>query len=168
MLGFGTRAMRGPLARTVAERVLATVDAASCDIYRMEDAALRCVASFDRSGHDESVLGSEFDLERYPTTVEAMYAHRALIISSPDDLQLNEEERRTYKEYGFASEICLPLVVNDEIFGLLDIYDTRERDLTEYLSFLRGVAQTIAGASMRIATDQRGAASRLARSSSSV
>ncbi|HET6477436.1 MAG TPA: GAF domain-containing protein [Thermoleophilia bacterium] len=136
----------GSLTRTIAERVLATVDAASCDIYRMEDDALRCVASFDRSGHDESVLGSEFDLERYPTTVEAMDGHRALIISSPDDLQLNEDERRTYREYGFASEICLPLVVNDELFGLLDIYDTRERDFTEYLSFLSSVAQTIAGA----------------------
>ncbi|MBE0528822.1 MAG: GAF domain-containing protein, partial [Thermoleophilia bacterium] len=95
--------------------------------------------------HDESVLGSEFDRERYPTTVEAMYGHRALIISSPNDPRLNEDERRSYKEYGFASEVCLPLVVNDELFGFLDIYDTRERDFTEYMSFLRSAAQTVAG-----------------------
>ena len=134
------------LVRSVAERILGAVDAANCDIYRVVDGVLRCVASFDRSGHDESVLGSAFDLERYPTTVEAMYNHQILAISSPEDPQLSEAERSTYHDYGFSSEVCLPLVVNDELFGLLDIYDTRERDFSEYLSFLRSSAQTIAGA----------------------
>ena len=136
----------GQLGRTMAERVLAFVDAANCDIYRIEDGALICVASFDRSGHDESVLDSRFDLELYPTTVEAMYSHQILTILSPDDPQLSEDERITYQDNGFSSEICLPLVVNDELFGLLDVYDTRERDFSEYLSFLRSVAQTLAGA----------------------
>ena len=135
-----------PLVRAVAERVLSAVDAANCDIYRMTDGALRCVASFDRSGHDESVLGTTFDLERYPTTVEAMFNHQILVISSPDDPQLSQDERTAYHDYGFSSEVCLPLVVNDELFGLLDLYDTRERDFSEYLSFLRSTAQTLAGA----------------------
>ena len=136
----------GELVRTAAERILTTVDAANCDIYRMQDEALRCVASYDRSGHDDSVLGGVFDLERYPTTMEAMEGHQILTITSPDDPQLNEDEQRTYHDYGFSSEICLPLVVGDELFGLLDVYDTRERDFSEYLSFLRSVAQTLAGA----------------------
>jgi diguanylate cyclase (GGDEF)-like protein/excisionase family DNA binding protein len=134
------------LVRAVAERILGAVGAANCDIYRMVDGALRCVASFDRSGHDESVLGSTFDLERYPTTVEAMFNHQILVISSPDDPQLNEAERTAYHDYGFSSEVCLPLVVNDELFGLLDVYDTRQRDFSEYLSFLRSAGQTLAGA----------------------
>ena len=134
------------LVRSVAERVLSAVDAANCDIYRMLDGTLRCVASYDRSGHDDDVLGSVFDLERYPTTVAAVYSHQILTINSPDDPQLNEDERATYRDYGFASEVCLPLVVNDELYGLLDIYDTRERDFTEYLTFLRSTAQTLAGA----------------------
>jgi diguanylate cyclase (GGDEF)-like protein/excisionase family DNA binding protein len=134
------------LVPAVAERVLGAMDAACCDVYRMIDGTLRCVASFDRSGLDASVLGSTFDLERYPTTVEAMFNHQVLVISSPDDAQLSEDERTTYHDYGFSSEVCLPLVVNDELFGLLDIYDTRERDFSEYLSFLRSTAQTLAGA----------------------
>ncbi len=144
-LASGTRDV-GELVRTAAERILTTVDAANCDIYRMRDGALRCVASYDRSGHDLSVLGGVFDLERYPTTMEAMESHQILTITSPDDPQLNEDEQRTYHDYGFASEICLPLVVGEELFGLLDVYDTRERDFSEYLSFLRSVAQTLAGA----------------------
>ena len=83
------------LVRTVAERILGAVDAANCDIYRVVDGVLRCVASFDRSGHDDSVLGTAFDLERYPTTVEAMYNHQVLAISSPEDPQLSEAERTT-------------------------------------------------------------------------
>ena len=134
------------LVRTIAERILGAVDAANCDIYRVVDGVLRCVASFDRSGHDDSVLGTAFDLEHYPTTVEAMYNHQVLAISSPEDPQLSEAESALYHDYGFSSEVCLPLVVNDELFGLLDIYDTRERDFSEYLSFLRSSAQTIAGA----------------------
>ena len=130
------------LVRGIAERILGAVDAANCDIYRVVDGVLRCVASFDRSGHDESVLGSIFDLERYPTTADAMFNHQILAISSPEDPQLSEDERTTYRDYGFSSEVCLPLVVNDELYGLLDIYDTRERDFSEYLSFLRSSAQT--------------------------
>ena len=132
--------------RAVAERILGAVDAANCDVYRVIDGALRCVASFDRSGHDESVLGSTFDLERYPAAAEALFNHQILVISSPDDPQLSEDERTTYRDNGFSSEVCLPLVVNDELFGLLDVYDTRERDFSEYLSFLRSTAQAVAGA----------------------
>ena len=136
----------GRLVRTVAERVVTTVDAANCDVYRMQAGELICVASFDRSGHDDSVLGSRFDLDLYPTTVDAIYGHQILTISSPDDPQLSAAERTAYHDYGFSSEVCLPLVVNDELFGLLDVYDTRERDYAEFLSFLRGTAQTLAGA----------------------
>ena len=65
-----------------------------------------------------------------------MYNHQVLIVTSPDDPQLSEEERRSYRELGFASEVCIPLVVNAELCGLIDIYDTRERDYAEYLGFL--------------------------------
>lgn len=134
------------LVRTVAERVLSAVEAANCDIYRMVQGTLRCVASFDRSGHDESVLGKAFDLSRFPTAAEAMQAHHVLTIASPDDPQLSEVERAVYRDYGFTSEVCLPLVVNDQLYGMLDVYDTRERDFSEHLSFLRSAAHTLAGA----------------------
>jgi transcriptional regulator with GAF, ATPase, and Fis domain len=73
------------LVRSASERILSAVDAANCDIYRVLDGTLRCVASFDRSGHDDAVLGSIFDLERYPTTVAAMYSHQILTVTSADD-----------------------------------------------------------------------------------
>ena len=132
------------LLRHVAERLRAAVDAASCDIFRVTADGLRCAASFDRSGYDERPVGELLDLESYPTVVAAMNGHRTLIVTSPDDPQLSHGERQTYREYGYASEVCVPLVVNDELYGLIDIYDTRERDYTEYLSFLKSAGQTLA------------------------
>ncbi len=134
------------LLKRVAERLLGAVDAANCDIHRMSDDGLRCVACFDRSGHDPDAIGTLLDPARYPTLVAAMNGHQVLIITSPDDPQLSEAERRMYRDHGFASEVSIPLVVNDELYGLLDIYDTRERDYGEYLSFLRSAGQTLAGA----------------------
>jgi len=134
------------LLRHVAERLRAAVDAANCDIFRVTGDGLRCVASFDRSGYDERPVGDLLDLQSYPTVVAAMNGHQILIVTSPDDPQLSEGERQTYREHGYASEVCVPLVVNGELYGLIDIYDTRERDYTEYLSFLKSAGHTLASA----------------------
>ncbi len=130
----------------VAARLVVALDAANCDVFRDGTEGLRCVASYDRSGHDEAAIGTILDADSYPTVIAAMNAHRLLVVSSSDDPKLSERERRTYREYGFASEVSIPLVVNDRLYGMLDIYDTRERDFGEYLSFLRNAAQTVAGA----------------------
>jgi excisionase family DNA binding protein len=132
------------LLRRVADRLRAALDAATCDIFRVTGDGLRCAASFDRSGYDEDPVGELLDLERYPTAVAAMNGHRTLIVTSPDDPQLTHGERQTYREYGYASEVCVPLVVDHELYGLIDIYDTRERDYTEYLSFLKSAGQSVA------------------------
>ena len=134
------------LQRHVAERLQADVDAANCDIFRVTGDGLRCVASVDRSGYDERPVGDLLDLQRYPTVAAAANGHQTLIVTSSDDPQLSESERQTYRECGYASEVCVPLVVNDELYGLIDIYDTRERDYTEYLGFLKSAAQTLASA----------------------
>ena len=70
-------------------------------------------------------MGNLLDLDSYHTVATAMNNHQVLIVTSPDDPQLSEKERRSYREFGFASEICIPLVVNGELYGLIDIYDTR-------------------------------------------
>ena len=46
-----------------------------------------------------------------------MFNHQILVISSPDDPLFSQDERTTYRDYGFSSEVCLPLVVNDDSSG---------------------------------------------------
>ena len=49
-------------------------------------------------------------------------------------------------EYGYQSELCIPLVIGERVIGVVDVFDTRPRDYGEYLDFLRSVGQTAAGA----------------------
>ncbi len=132
--------------RHVAERLLRTLDAANCDIYQTSDEGLRCVASFDRSGFDDEALGRLLDVAKYPTLARAVTTGQVLVVSGPDDPQLSEPERELYREYGFNSEVCVPLLVNEALFGLIDIYDTRPRQYSEYLPFLRSLGMSLAGA----------------------
>ena len=48
-------------------------------------------------------------------------------------------------EWGFQSELCIPLVSGDRVIGLIDVFDTRPRDYGEYLDFLKSVGQMAAG-----------------------
>jgi len=150
LVDLGTLASRAQdldaLLRYMAERLLVAVDAASCDIYRASQAGLRCVVSFDRGGLDDQPVGRYLDAAGYPTLSAAAHAHRVLVIDGWDDPQLTEKERQLYREYGLASEVAIPLVVNDRLYGLIDLYDTRKRDFSEYMSFLRSVGQTLAAA----------------------
>ncbi len=145
LLSSRTRDIDALLGR-IAERLLLALEAANCDVFQVCDDGLRCVASYDRSGLDEQQVGRLLDLETYPALVGAINRRQVLIVTSPDDPQLSDQEKRTYRDYGFASEVSVPLVVNDELYGIIDIYDTRERDYAEYLPFLRSAAQSLAGA----------------------
>jgi diguanylate cyclase (GGDEF)-like protein len=130
---------------TVAERLMKVVDAADCDIYRLSGGALRCVASYDRSGLDARAVGKVFDMDAYPTTASAVFSRELLIVSDFDDPRLTPRERDVYREFGFASEVCIPLIVNDVLYGIVDLYDTRPRDYSEYLDFLKSIGQLLAG-----------------------
>ena len=141
--------------RHVAERLLGTMGAANCDIYQATEDGLRCVVSHDRSGVDEDAAGRSLDVSLYPSLVAAAASGQLFVVSSPDDPQLSEREREVYREYGFNSEVCVPLIVNDELFGLIDIYDTRPRSFSEYLSFLRSLGMNLAGVfASRLLLDQ--------------
>ncbi|RPI31277.1 MAG: GAF domain-containing protein, partial [Actinomycetota bacterium] len=129
----------------VAERVLATLSAASCDFYGLDEGGFRCLVSHDRSGPDEAARGTLLDVQSYPTLAAEIAAHRTFVLTSPDDPRLGADERRLYREHGFVSEIAVPLVANGRLFGLLDVYDTRQRDYGEYLSFLQTIAGGLAG-----------------------
>ncbi len=129
----------------VAQRVLVTVSAASCDIYGLDEAGFRCLVSHDRSGPDEAPRGTLLDVASYPALTAAIAAQKTFVLTSPDDPRLGAEERRLYREHGFVSEIAVPLVADGRLFGLLDVCDTRERDYGEYLVFLQTIAGGLAG-----------------------
>jgi diguanylate cyclase (GGDEF)-like protein/excisionase family DNA binding protein len=135
-----------------AERIIATVDAADCEIFGLQEETFTCLASHDRSGPDASSTGRRFHIERYPALKDSVRAGEPFILTSIQDARLTEEERRLYREHGTASEMCVPLMAGERLFGLIDIYDTRERDYGEYLDFLLTMANGLAG---RMASEAR-------------
>jgi diguanylate cyclase (GGDEF)-like protein len=135
----------GQLLGAVVERLTSTLQAKACDIFIMEGDGLHCRVSFDERGFDESVVGNILPLGKYPTTTAALKSGEPFVIASLDDPRLTDEELDNYAEYGFQSEMGIPLMAGEKVVGFLDIFDTRPRDYAEHIDFARSLGQIVAG-----------------------
>ena len=135
------------LVRQAARRLAKATGATCCEIYRLEAGALRCAVSFhERDGFDETGLGRPLRLLEFPATAKAIDSREPLVIAGADDSRLSEKDRAMYAEAGFESELCLPLVIQDRVVGLVDIFDERRRDFSSSLDFVVTAGRMIAGA----------------------
>src|SRR5665647_1872447 len=133
-------------AASIAERVRAAIEAADCDIYTLQGESLRCVVSADLDGFDEAVVGAVLDMDKFPATAMTSPLRTAMAVAGLDDPRLTAQERASMAEYGFESEFCIPLVADESVIGLIDVFDTRPRDYAEYVDFLSCVGQMAAAA----------------------
>ena len=133
------------LAKAVAERLRAILHAEDCDIWQVDGGVLRCLASVDSRGWDEEEVGSERDLAAYEATVAALAADEAMVVGDLDGAGLDEKELQAYRRWGYRSMVSLPLVVGGRPIGLIDVFDTRVRDYTGLLDFIRNVGRLVAG-----------------------
>jgi diguanylate cyclase (GGDEF)-like protein/excisionase family DNA binding protein len=138
----------GSLSHLVARRLSESIAAYCCEVWRLQDGTLRCAASYDTDDGftEERVGGPMLPETDYPSTIEALHKREVLVIERPDDPRLTEEERRVWDTWGFQSELCIPLVLEDRVVGLIDIFDRRPRSYAHYLDFIRSVGQMVAGA----------------------
>ena len=136
----------GDMAERAAARLRRAVDCADCDIWWLEEGYLRCLASVDQDGVDESVRGKILRLDNYPSTLLALEDRQILVFSSLDDDRLTDYEREDFGEFAFNSGVSIPLVSNDLVVGLIDLFDVRERDYNDVRSFLPSAGRTVADA----------------------
>jgi diguanylate cyclase (GGDEF)-like protein/excisionase family DNA binding protein len=134
------------IAVRAASRLRRVTGCADCDIWWSEEGYLRCLASVDADGVDEEVSGKILELENYPSTRQALDDREILSIETLDDPRITDFERDDWAEYDFRSTISVPLVSNDRVVGLIDLFDTTERDYREVRSFLQSAGRTIADA----------------------
>jgi diguanylate cyclase (GGDEF)-like protein/excisionase family DNA binding protein len=132
------------LAAEAARRLREVTRAADCDVWWREEGYLRCLASVDADGIDDSVKGKTLEIARFPSTQRLLDERETLVVSTLDDPRMTEFEREDLGEYGFNSMISLPLVTQGETVGMIDIFDTRERDYTEVREFVTTAARTVA------------------------
>ena len=88
------------LARIVAGRLRAILEAEDCDIWGIEGGRLNCLASIDSRGWDADEVGSERDLSAYEATVAALAANEPIVIGDLEAASLTEEEMAAYRPLG--------------------------------------------------------------------
>jgi len=145
--------LAGALSRTSDARELAVIasstlrrvlDTADCDIWHLQEGRIRCLISIDTRGIDTSVEGKLLDLDLFPTTATALRHRELVVFADLDDPRLTPEEVEDWAEFDFRSGLTLPLVAGDEVVGLIDVFDTRERDYAEALEFVISAGRMVA------------------------
>jgi diguanylate cyclase (GGDEF)-like protein/excisionase family DNA binding protein len=134
------------LARIVAGRLRAILEAEDCDIWGIEGGRLKCLASIDSRGWDAEEVGSERDLSTYEAAIAALAANEPIVIGDLEAASLTEEEMAAYRRWSYRSMVSLPLVVEGRPIGLIDVFDTKVRDYTGMLDLIRNVGRLVAGA----------------------
>ena len=134
------------IAELAAARLRDATSCTDCDVWWLQEGYIRCLASMDANGFDEEAHGRILKVDRYPSTRDAIGARQMLLIGSLADERLTDEERENFAEWDFRSCASVPLVSNDRVVGLIDLYDVHERDFSELRLFLPEAARTVADA----------------------
>ena len=127
------------LVRPIAALLLASVEAVDCEIWRLEDGRMTCLASVDDHGWDEATVGTSFEVADYPWYLVAFEARAAKVFTPDDGLGLAPFASEASRGRGYRSTLSLPLVADGRPLGCVDLHDRRERDFGEALEFARGV-----------------------------
>jgi diguanylate cyclase (GGDEF)-like protein len=134
------------LARSLARAVHDVVGAADCDVWKLEGEELRCAASWDDDGLDRAAEGQKQTVELYTSSRAALRERRPAVVQDYEQQELSETEHEVFVDCGFRSSLTMPLIVDDRLVGLIDVYDRRARDYAESLSFIISAGQLVAGA----------------------
>jgi diguanylate cyclase (GGDEF)-like protein len=133
------------LLRLAAGRLLATLDVASCEVYRVEGEELVQLAGVGPASLAGD-SGRRAPIASFPGFAEALEQGGPCVIGSLDDPRLSAVETTSYRRRGLKSSLSVPLVVSGEAVAVIGIADSRERDYAEHVDFMRSVGQLLAGA----------------------
>ena len=135
------------LLHTIACHLLSVTAAVSCDIFRVErKGVFRCLVSQDRHGPDDEAAGSVLRLNLYPVATEAVGDRDVKVVDDRSDRRLSASDLEVYEEYGFESEVLIPLFANGRVVGLIDLYSDQPDAFAASLDYTRAVAHIVAGA----------------------
>jgi GAF domain-containing protein len=112
-----------------ARELTGALDANACGISRAVGDMLILVVEHAEDGRTIQ-LGQGYLVSDYPETsrVLADRTTRALTLDDPD---IDEAEARVLHELGYASLLMLPLVQNDDLWGLVELYRVDTRRFTD-------------------------------------
>jgi len=114
---------------TMADSLVAELDADACAISRVIGDVLILVAEWVRDGTGLQ-QGQGYLVSDFPETAEVLASRnpRALTL---DDADLDPGEAFILREHGFGSLVMLPLDLNGTAWGLVEIYRVDRRPFGE-------------------------------------
>lgn len=115
--------------RTLADTLVARLDADACAISRVIGDVLILVAECSRDGSGLQ-QGQGYLVSDFPQTAEVLESRtpRGLTLDDPD---LDAAEASILREHGFGALVMLPLDLNGDAWGLVEVYRIERRPFSE-------------------------------------
>jgi len=134
------------MAAFVAQRLLDVLGATCCEIHKTDHGRLRCLVSVDRRLTRDETTAADRTGVHDDAAGPSVRGHDLLVLSELGDARLTADERRLWQRNGFACQLSIPLVIEDRLVGLIDVFDVRPRRFTDHVDFARSVGQLVAAA----------------------
>ena len=123
------------------------LDVPDCEVFRLEDDGdLTCVASVCEGEWYPDYPRKVADLRLWPTGRAAISTGKSILIASPNDARLGEAERAEMLRWNEGSKAVVPLIVRDEVIGLVEVGESRaDRTVTpDQVAAAESICQLIA------------------------
>ena len=128
-MGSATKLRLFDVLSTVSRDLVDVLDADACGISRAIGDMLILVAEHSEKGTTIQ-LGQGYLVSDYPETARVLADRtpRALTLDDPD---VDESEAAILRELGFGSLLMLPLVLQGQAWGLVEVYRADTRPFTD-------------------------------------
>jgi GAF domain-containing protein len=112
----------------MADELVVGLDADACAISRVIGDVLILVAE-RITGGGTLQQGEGYLVPDYPQTVLVLETRMPVALTL-DDPDVDEAEASVLRQHGFGSLVMLPLELNDEVWGLVEVYRVGRRPFT--------------------------------------
>jgi putative nucleotidyltransferase with HDIG domain len=146
--------------RVASRELTLLLDAEACLVSQLEEGLLREIADFARSQR-QVARGLSYYLADYPATAAVLESRMPSAISTADP-GADPAELFVLREMDMQAVLLMPLVSDNEPWGLIEVYDSRARSFSAAERHLAELAATQIGA-LLTAFDHEERAQRLYR-----
>ncbi len=169
-LDFAQAVNTSEILEAVLMRLLTALDMDACDLYDvdMERGELRVLVSYGDAQFEQAEFAKRaYSFEEFASSAAAVHSRDPIVVTSPDDARLSEDEREYFTRFGHRTQLSISLRIRDRVIGLVELFDNhRVRVLSdEELDLARTICRFAALAidKARVYDEERATAERLDR-----
>ncbi len=96
------------LLRSVARRLVETLDIADCDVFTLSGDTLYSHVSYDRNGYDDAAIGHSLRVDDFPTSKRAIETQDIVVVCSPENAGPRRRRTRSLRRVGLQEQSLAP------------------------------------------------------------